>query len=101
VWIEEQALGALGMSVTDYELITLTQFFNKLRGYYDLALQREQAEWERTQYIEFIIMVNNPYIKESSKPRTFIDFKNRKQKQPVKKTIKITTKKQLEDFING
>ena len=86
------------MTLADYDEITLVQFFNKLLGFNEQQLQGQKQEWERIQYLEFIIMINNPHIKESSKPRSFADFKNRKSKQPPKKQL---TQAEFDKFIKA
>lgn len=84
----------MGMSLVDYDDITLTQFINKLTGFYNYQNQQVQKmEWMRTQYIAYSILVNNAYIKPKDKPKSFEAFLNGSTKSKTQ-----TDQEKLEAF---
>ena len=84
----------LNLSLTDYNDITLAEFFNKFNGFFKFNLQKEKEEWKRFQYIAYSIMMNNPNIKKSDKPSSFENFLNGTTKKP----IHFKSKEQFEKF---
>ena len=86
----------LNLSPEDYADIELGQFFNKLNGFYEFQHENEKREWERIQYVSYSIMVNNPNIKRSDKPKTFQDFLEGKKAKPTQ----IKSAKQLKQFLD-
>lgn len=86
----------MGMALTDYEDITLAEFINKITGFYELEQQRQEGDWQRAEYLAWMVEINNPYIKASMKAKTLSEFQNRKKKKPIKRKL---TKEQFEEFI--
>jgi hypothetical protein len=86
----------MGMALKDYEDITLAAFLNKLAGFYELEQQKQKNDWQRFDYLAWMIEINNPYIKANMKAKTLTEFQNRKKKKTIKRKL---TKKQFEDFI--
>jgi hypothetical protein len=82
-------LGALQMTLSDYHLITASEFFNKMDGYYKQLHEMQQAEWLRTNYLVYAIMSMHPYIKAKDKPKSFDDFMKQQEKanEKAKKLI--------------
>lgn len=78
----------LGMTVEDYEFIEFRELSNKLNGFYDLERYRQKEEWNRINYITYSMLLNNPYVKKSDKPKTFEKYLNRGSKQENQNQIK-------------
>lgn len=64
----------LGMTVDEFEDITLGQFFNKNAGFMEFQRQLQMQEWKRMNYIVYNILLQNPNIKQHAKPKTFEAF---------------------------
>lgn len=62
------------MTLSDYNSITMAQFFNKAEGYMERVTAMEEAEWMRVNYIIFSLIQMNPYIKDNDKPKNFENF---------------------------
>jgi len=85
----------LNLSLDDYQNIELGEFFNKMMGFFDHKKETEKREWERSNYLVYSIMMNNPYIKENKKPKSFADFLKGNKKPTIKNTNQL---KQFIDF---
>jgi len=70
----------MNMLLNDYENITLSQFFNKVEGFFKHLREMQEAEWTRTNYMVYSLLSMHPYIKENQKPKSFDDFVNRQVK---------------------
>lgn len=70
------------MPLPDYHEITLGQFFNMLEGYYSHLNELQQAEWLRFQFVTYSMLMQNPHVKASSKPKSFQAFIDKPAKSP-------------------
>ena len=87
----------MNMSLADYGEITLSQFFNKLEGFYELQKEIQQQEWERMNFVAYSMLMNNPYVKAIDKPKSFNDYLTKLKKPEVKKL----TNDELNKLIDG
>lgn len=74
------------LSVDEFWFMEPREFFNKLNGFSEFHMIKEEQEWKRTNYIAWQILINNPYIKKGDKPKTFEEFL---KGSGTKKTINI------------
>lgn len=71
------------MPLSDYDTITVSQFFNKAEGFFRHLAQLEEMQWLRTNYLVYAMISQNPYIDKKDKPKSFEDFQTR-QTKPAK-----------------
>ena len=101
-WIERQALGVMMMPLIDYENITLAEFFNKLKGFYEFETERQKQSWERMQFVAYSMLMNNPYVKNNDKPKSFESYMKSATKEVDKnKGVQKLTRQQFERLIDG
>lgn len=68
------------MTLSDYHKITLGEYLNKVKGFYKHLEFLQEAEWTRMNYMVYNLLMMNPYIKATDKPKSFEAFVNKKGK---------------------
>jgi len=74
----------MGMTTDEFDNIQLSRFFQKMIGFFDHQKQLQEAEWKRMAYVGYLMLVNNPYIKQTQKPKSFDAYLNKGKPATVK-----------------